>query len=70
MDLLNNHISLVTGAGNGLGRATAVKFAKKGSMVVLVGRRKEKLEGVSAIISIKRPTLYNTSSCYMTRRYE
>ncbi|ASA24064.1 SDR family NAD(P)-dependent oxidoreductase [Paenibacillus donghaensis] len=51
MDLANKHISLVTGAGTGLGRATAVEFAKEGSMVVLVGRRKEKLEEVSALIS-------------------
>jgi NAD(P)-dependent dehydrogenase (short-subunit alcohol dehydrogenase family) len=35
---------LITGAGSGIGRATALAFAKAGWDVALVGRRREKLE--------------------------
>ena len=34
----------ITGAGTGIGQATAVEFIKKGYNVVVTGRRKEKLE--------------------------
>jgi 3-oxoacyl-[acyl-carrier protein] reductase len=33
--LLKNDVALITGAGNGIGRATAVRFAKEGAKVVL-----------------------------------
>lgn len=33
--LLKNDVALITGAGNGIGRATAVRFAKEGASVVL-----------------------------------
>ncbi|WP_242678711.1 SDR family NAD(P)-dependent oxidoreductase [Psychrobacter pygoscelis] len=35
---------IVTGAGSGIGRATAIRFAKEGAKVVLVGRTSETLE--------------------------
>jgi NAD(P)-dependent dehydrogenase (short-subunit alcohol dehydrogenase family) len=35
---------LITGAGSGIGRATAVRFAKSGWDIALVGRRRETLE--------------------------
>ncbi len=34
--LLENDVALITGAGNGIGRATAVRFAKEGAKLVLV----------------------------------
>ncbi len=39
---------LISGAGSGIGRATAVRLAKEGHATVLVGRTKTKLETVRA----------------------
>lgn len=38
-----NKVVLITGASTGIGKATAIEFAKLGSNLVLVSRRKEKL---------------------------
>lgn len=35
---LTGKIALITGAGSGVGRATAILFAKEGAQVVAVGR--------------------------------
>ncbi len=42
--------ALVTGAGSGIGRATAVGLAKMGLRVALVGRDAEKLEGTKKLV--------------------
>jgi short-subunit dehydrogenase len=42
---------LLTGAGSGIGRATAVEFARKGARLTLVGRRKEPLEETARLVS-------------------
>jgi NAD(P)-dependent dehydrogenase (short-subunit alcohol dehydrogenase family) len=41
-------VALVTGAGSGIGKATALALARAGFSLVLAGRRKEKLEEVAA----------------------
>lgn len=44
-------LAVITGAGSGIGEATAIRLAKEGATVVLVGRTKEKLERVARIIN-------------------
>jgi meso-butanediol dehydrogenase / (S,S)-butanediol dehydrogenase / diacetyl reductase len=41
-------VVIVTGAGSGIGAATAARFADEGAKVVLAGRRKANLEEVAA----------------------
>lgn len=43
MDLANK-VVVITGASSGLGRAAALEFARRGSVLVLAARRKEALE--------------------------
>lgn len=47
---LGGRTALVTGAGNGLGRAIAIQLAASGTRVVLSGRDRSKLEAVAAEI--------------------
>ncbi|MDO4426778.1 MAG: YciK family oxidoreductase [Moraxella sp.] len=45
-DCLKDKIILVTGAGEGIGRAVALAYAKHGATVLLLGRTQEKLESL------------------------
>lgn len=43
-DLFSGRTILITGAGDGIGRAAAISFAKHGATVILLGRTVRKLE--------------------------
>ncbi len=43
---LHNKVIIVTGASTGIGKATAIEFAKHGAIVCLVARNEEKLQKV------------------------
>lgn len=46
-----DNIALITGAGSGIGRATAIRMADEGAKVILVGRTRSKLEAVAEEIN-------------------
>ncbi len=46
---LNGKVAVVTGASSGMGRSIALLYAKEGASVIVVARRKEKLEEIVEI---------------------
>lgn len=56
---ISNQIALVTGAGSGFGRALACLLAKQGCRLVLVGRRKDKLQETAGMLKTdKEPMVF------------
>ena len=49
-----SRVAIVTGAGTGVGKATAVKLSDVGYTVILIGRREDKLEKRRKRVTLKR----------------
>jgi NAD(P)-dependent dehydrogenase (short-subunit alcohol dehydrogenase family) len=48
---IKDQVAIITGAGRGVGRATALRFAREGARVVLFSRTSETLDDVAAEIA-------------------
>lgn len=58
MGMLHGKIALVTGAGTGIGRESALRLASEGATVVLVGRRESVLTEVTDTIAATGGTAF------------
>lgn len=52
MESFQGKVAVITGGSSGIGRATAVAFAREGAIVVVASRREE--EGAEAIHLIEQ----------------
>ena len=47
---LQNKVAIITGAGSGIGQASAIRFAEEGAKITLAGRRLDKLQETAQMI--------------------
>ncbi len=66
MKSFQDKVALITGGTSGIGRATAVAFAKEGAKVVVTGRRER--EGQETTDLIKKQAVKRSSSEPMSQR--
>ena len=59
---LKDNVAIITGAGQGIGQATAVKFAKEGAKVVACDINKASVEGTVDLIIAGRAAMPSASS--------
>ncbi|NND36557.1 MAG: SDR family NAD(P)-dependent oxidoreductase [Gammaproteobacteria bacterium] len=57
MDTINNKTAIITGGSEGVGAATAGRFADAGANLVLVARGQEQLEAVAARLRVRTRVL-------------
>src|SRR3989338_7122264 len=58
---LKNKVAIITGGGTGIGRATALLFAREGASVIITGRRETPLkETVSEIRNLNENAIFVT----------
>jgi len=65
MSRLKDQVVIVTGAGTGIGEATAAAFVNEGAKVVYVGRRKAKLEEAASNVPKEQVLIH---ACDVTDR--
>jgi len=58
MDNINRKVAIVTGGGTGIGRSSAIALRKNGFIVVICGRRKDRLEEVASLADDDNPILF------------